>query len=166
MSGLIEQNEHTGNVRENSHRKSQHSSGGRWRKRLGRFKKVSTYKVCGIGINAGVGQRCRARGVESSALQATTAKRVTFHRGDGGNVADGSKCKHSHTAGAKIASTRTAVGQLLSSRASSMGRWRKCLGKGRRPAYFTRFVRIHVGVGQRGRARYNESSALSKNTSA
>ena len=41
-----------------------------------------------------------------------------------------------------------------------MGRWRKCLGKGRRPAYITRFVRIHVGVGQRGRAQDVESPAL------
>ena len=49
--------------------------------------------------------------------------------GDGGNVADGSKCKHSLSAGTKIASTRTAVGQLLSSRASSMGRWRTCQGR-------------------------------------
>ena len=34
------------------------------------------------------------------------------------------------------------------------------IGKGRRPAYFTRFVRIHVGVGQRGRAHEIESSAM------
>ena len=42
----------------------------------------------------------------------------------------------------------------------SVGRWRKCLGEGRRPAYICRFVRMHVGVGQRGRALDVESTAL------
>ena len=47
------------------------------------------------------------------------------------------------------------------------GRWRKCLGKGRRPAYIIRLVRIHVGVGQRRRAQDVESRALpAKTTSA
>ncbi len=35
-----------------------------------------------------------------------------FHRGDGGHVREGSKCKHAQTAGAKIMSKRTAVGQF------------------------------------------------------
>ena len=59
------------------------SSKGAMEKTSRKVQKVSTYPVCGIGINAGVGQRCRAQDVESSALQATTAKRVTFHQGDG-----------------------------------------------------------------------------------
>eukprot|EP00964_Phaeocystis_antarctica_P046108 scaffold26587_cov65-Phaeocystis_antarctica.AAC.1 len=40
------------------------------------------------------------------------------------------------------------------------GRWRKCLGKRRRRAHISRIVRIHVGVGQRCRARDGESPAL------
>eukprot|EP00964_Phaeocystis_antarctica_P063008 scaffold37784_cov83-Phaeocystis_antarctica.AAC.2 len=40
------------------------------------------------------------------------------------------------------------------------GRWRNCLGKGRRRAHIIRFVRIHVGVGQRCRAIDHYSPAL------
>ena len=43
---------------------------------------------------------------------------------------------------------------------NTVGRWRICLGKGRRRAHITCSVRIHVGVGQRCRARDVESSTL------
>ena len=50
---------------------------------------------------------------------------------------------------------------------SSMARWMKCLGKGRRRAHMIRGVRIHIGVGQRCRARDVESPTLpAKRTSA
>ena len=44
--------------------------------------KASTHLTSGVRINVGVGQRCRARDVESSTLQAKKWS-VTFHRGDG-----------------------------------------------------------------------------------
>ena len=59
--------------------------------------------------------------------------------------------------GGHVTSTRTAVGQF---KGQFNGRWRKHLGKGRRRAHKTRFVRIHVGVGQRCRALDVESSGL------
>ena len=48
----------------------------------------------------------------------------------------------------------------MSTRNAPAGRWRNCLGKGRRRAHMFRFVRIHVGVGQRCRAIDVESPAL------
>ena len=41
-----------------------------------------------------------------------------------------------------------------------VGRWRTCLGKGRRQTHILRFVRIHVGVGQRCDALNVEPPAL------
>ena len=52
----------------------------------------------------------------------------------------------------KFFSTRTAVGQFK----GAMEEMSIC----RRPAYITRFVRIQVGVGQRGRAIHINSSTL------
>eukprot|EP00964_Phaeocystis_antarctica_P014591 scaffold8060_cov82-Phaeocystis_antarctica.AAC.1 len=48
----------------------------------------------------------------------------------------------------------------MSTRNVPLGRWRKCLGKGRRRAHRLRGVRIHVGVGQRCRAPDVESPAI------
>ena len=80
-----------------------------------------------------------------------------FHRGDGRTVLEGSKCEHSHPATPK---SRARAQQPVRSRVSSWGRWRTCLGKGRRRAHISRFVRIHVGVGQCCRAVDVESRAL------
>ena len=62
-------------------------------------------------------QRCR---VPRPASQKN--ERVTFQvqGGDGGNVADGSKCKHSHTA---VPKSRARAQQSVSLRVSSMGQW-------------------------------------------
>ena len=48
---------------------------------------------CLIRVHVGVGQCCRAVDGESPALQAKS-EHVTFHWGDGGNVAEGSKSEH------------------------------------------------------------------------
>ena len=74
-----------------------------------------------VRIHIGVGQRCYAIDAESSTLPGkASAALVTFQRGDGGNVADGSKCKHSHTA---VPKSRARAQQSVSSRVSSMGQW-------------------------------------------
>ena len=41
-----------------------------------------------------------------------------------------------------------------------VGQWRKCLDKGRRRAHSFRGVRIHVGIGQRCRAKDGDSPTL------
>ena len=46
-----------------------------------------------------------------------------FKGGNGGNVTEGSKCKHSHPARPK---SRARAQQSVSSRASSVGLWRNC----------------------------------------
>ena len=58
---------------------------GAMEKRCRKVQKASTHPTCGVKINVGIGQRCRAaqEDVESTTLQANKAKRVTFHRGDG-----------------------------------------------------------------------------------
>ena len=58
----------------------------------------------------------------------------------------------------KFMSTRTAAGQFKGQFKGAMEDM--SIGKGTRLAYISRFVRIHVGVGQRGRANDVESSAL------
>ena len=78
-------------------------------------------------------------------------------RGDGGHAREGSKGKHSHPAMSK---SQARAQQSVSSRASSTGRWRICLGKGRRRAHKNCSVRIHVGVGQRCRAIDGDSPTL------
>ena len=72
-------------------------------------------------------------------------------------VMDIAAFKVSHSAGFDRDATAL---QAASSKQSVQQGWRKCLGKGRRPAYRSRFVRIHVGVGQCGRAADEESCAL------
>ena len=92
---------------------------GRWRNCLGKGRRRA--HICRfVRIHVGVGQRCRARDVESSTLQGTKAKHVTFQRGDGGQVREGSKGKHSHPAMSK---SQARAQQSVSSRASSTGRW-------------------------------------------
>ena len=52
-------------------------------------------------------------------------------------------------------------------RSKSIGAMDECLGKGRRRAHISRGIRIHIGVGQRCRARDVESPTLpAKRTSA
>ena len=64
--------------------------------------------------------------VSSHAARQRTRQRSAFQRGDGGNVADSSKCKHSRTATPK---PRARAQQPVRSRVSSRGRWMK--GNGR-----------------------------------
>ena len=66
--------------------------------------------------------------------------------------------KVSHYVGSDIDATTA----LRAARAgsSSYGHWKKGLGKGRRRAHISPFVRIHGSVGQRCRAINEESPAL------
>ena len=66
--------------------------------------------------------------------------------------------KVSHSVG--LDPDTTALRAKSGARNVPSGRWRQCLGKGRRRAHITRYVRVHVGVGQRGRASDVDSSAL------
>jgi len=81
--------------------------------------------------------------IDATALRAARARSSSIHRGNGGTVWEGSKCKHSPTG---TQTSRARAQQSVSSRVSSRGRWNvTCLGSIRGKAHKSMtFVLIHV----------------------
>ena len=73
---------------------SEHSSGA-MDESSGKGSMMQAHRTSGVVIDIATFKVSHAVGVDihTTALQAKKKERITFHRGDGGNVADGSKCK-------------------------------------------------------------------------
>ena len=106
---------------------------------------MQTYLISGVVMDIAAFKVSYSIGcdIDTTALRAARARSGYIHRGNGGNVRQGSKCKNSPT-GTQITSTCTAVGQFKGH--SSRGRWMKVQGEFKMQAHIISGVFMDIAA--------------------